>query len=145
MAMWASKKATESAAKFVDGKIQGLAGTIDVISSGLKNVGTEGEGVNRFAAPATEKMDTLANKLRENNGEQIVEAAKQQMLAHPRATVTIAAVAGALVAQAAIASFRAEQASNDTSGDNSVDIDVDSEPKQSGKKQKAQEPELLEA
>jgi hypothetical protein len=139
--MWASKKASESAAKFVDGKLQGLAGTIDVISSGLKNVGTEGEGVNRFAAPATEKMDGLANKLRENNGEQIVEAAKQQMLAHPRATVTIAAVAGALVAQAAIASFRAEQGGNDDASGQ----DLDNQPKQSGKKQRAQEPELLEA
>lgn len=107
--MWASKKASESAASFVDGKLQGLAGTIDVISSSLKNVGSEGEGVNRFAAPATEKMDSLANKLRDNSGEQIVEAAKKQMLAHPAATVTIAAVAGALVAQAALSAFRAEQ------------------------------------
>lgn len=107
--MWASRKASESAANFVDTKLQGLAGTIDVVSSGLKNVGPDGDSVNGFASSATEKMDSLANKLRENNGEQIVEAAKKQMLAHPAATVTIAAVAGALVAQAALAAFRAEQ------------------------------------
>lgn len=107
--MFSAKKASASAAEFVDGKLQGLAGTIDVVSSGLKNVTQNNDNVYKFAEPATSKMDSLATRLREQNGEELVVAAKKQMLAHPAATVGIAAVAGALIAQAALTAFRAEQ------------------------------------
>ena len=109
--MWSTKEASNSASSFIDDKLTALAGTIDVVSGNVKNAAQANDNVQYFADSATSRMDMLAKRVREQSGQDLVEGTKRQMVAHPVATVGAAALAGAIIAQAAIIAFRTEQKS----------------------------------
>ena len=109
--MWSTKEASNSASSFIDDKLTALAGTIDVVSGNVKNAAQGNDNVQYFADSATSRMDMLAKRVREQSGQDLVEGTKRQMVAHPVATVGAAALAGAIIAQAAIIAFRTEQKS----------------------------------
>ena len=107
--MWSTKEASNTASSFIDGKLAALAGAIDVVSGNVKNAAQGNDNVQYLADSATSRVDMLENRVREQSGQELVEATKRQMVAHPVATVGVAALAGAIIAQAAIVAFRSEK------------------------------------
>lgn len=104
-------KATESAVQFVDTQLHSVANAVEklagIISATTANV--EGGVGQKIGDPINRQLRKTVAKLREQNGEKIVDGMKDQMLLHPKATVGIAATVAAIAAQVALTMLKNER------------------------------------
>ena len=106
-------KANTSAAQFVDGRLEAVASAVDRFAGMVTATAGSREGTTaqNFGEPITRRLNKTAAQLRAQNGDAIVNGVKTQMLQNPGATVGIAAVIGAIAAQAALMMLKSEQKS----------------------------------
>ena len=128
-----TSKANASAAQFVDGRLEAVASAVDRFAGMVTATAGSREGTTaqNFGEPITRRLNKTASQLRAQNGDAIVNGIKTQMLQNPGATVGIAAVVGAIAAQAALMMLKSEQKNQ-----SSKVIDVSSTDKSGKKKNK---------
>ncbi len=106
-------KASTAAVQFVDSKLEAAANAVDrfagIVTATTGN--SDSTAAQNFAEPITRRLNKTASQLRAQNGDAIVNGIKTQMLQNPGATVGIAAVVGAIAAQAALMMLKSEQKS----------------------------------
>lgn len=128
-----TSKASTSAAQFVDSKLEAAANAVDrfagIVTATTGN--SDSTTAQNFGEPITRRLNKTASQLRAQNGDAIVNGIKTQMLRNPGATVGIAAVVGAIAAQAALMMLKSEQKNQ-----SSKVIDVSSTDKSGKKKNK---------
>lgn len=93
---------TAKAATAVDNNVSRLTDALDLIRENTVWAGENSPLPAKFAEPLAGQLETLTDRIRTVEGEQLVEYAEEKLVKHPTAFTLAGAVAGVVLARVAI-------------------------------------------
>lgn len=104
-----AQRYSTKAARLVDDNVTRVSSTLTQVGHQFAQTGGNGEAQNQLGPIVARQIDKMNGKLTQVRGDDVIEAAKEQISNHPTALTIVGALTGAALVRLAIIAVKKEQ------------------------------------